>query len=166
MRFHHQETSNWHTKRRWSLCYISFTRMVNFWIKKCSEWFPELVEKWRYNYWRFPRRIFLSKVSVKHRTCVTNTTNVLTWTRPRETPYDLNWPTCDLLWKSLQINTIARFAFVSTSCFFWKWITFILQMHFISFWFVLTRGRVDISLAAQKLFSNQNNIFWQGKNHR
>ena len=97
MRFHHQETSNRHAKRRWSPWYISFKRMVNFWIKKCSEWFPELVEKWSYNYCRFARRIFLSKVSVKHRTCVTNIANVLTWTRARETPYDLNWPTCHLL---------------------------------------------------------------------
>jgi len=32
-------------------------------------------------------------------------------------------------------------------------------MHFISFWFVLTREPDDISLAALKIFSNQNNIF-------
>ena len=42
MRFHHQETSNRHSKRRWSLCYISFTRMVNFWIKKCVSDFQNL----------------------------------------------------------------------------------------------------------------------------
>ena len=28
-----------------------------------------------------------------------------------------NWPTCNLLWETLRINTIARFALVGTSCF-------------------------------------------------
>jgi len=37
-----------------------------------------------------------------------------------ETPYNLNWPTCNLLWKRLQINTIARLAWdgIGTSSLF------------------------------------------------
>ena len=42
--------------------------------------------------------ILLRKVSAKCCTCAINTAIVLTWTRARETPYDL-------LWKTLQINT-------------------------------------------------------------
>jgi len=33
-----------------------------------------------------------------------------------ETPHDINWSTCNLVWKSLQINTTVRFAFVGTKC--------------------------------------------------
>jgi len=44
--------------------------------------------------------------------------NCLDTNKPWETSYNLSWPTCNLLWKILQINTIARFALVGTSCFY------------------------------------------------
>jgi len=42
MWFHHQETSNRHAKRPWSLCYISFTRMVNSGLKSAVSDFLNL----------------------------------------------------------------------------------------------------------------------------
>ena len=42
MRFHHQETSNRHAKRRWSPWYISFTRMVNSGLKSAVSDFLNL----------------------------------------------------------------------------------------------------------------------------
>ena len=74
----------------------------------------------------FPTIYFPEHVSAKCCTRVINIAIALTWTR--SVKRHLNWLTCNLLWKSLQINTIARFALVGMSC-FWKWITFILQMH-------------------------------------
>ena len=50
-------------------------------------------------------------------------------------------------WKSLQINIIARFTLVGTSCFFLKLSNFILQIHLHSFCFVITRFPAFISLA-------------------
>ena len=101
-------------------------------------------EKWSYYYWRFPRRIFLSKVSAKYCTCVINTAIVLTRTR-RGNATRLNWPTCNLLWKSMQSNTIARFELFG--------ITFILQMHLHSFCFVLSR--LPLHFISTELFQNK-----------
>jgi len=42
--------------------------------------------------------------------------------KTEETSYGLSWPVCNLLWKSLQINTIPRFALVGTRA--WKNVNF------------------------------------------
>ena len=117
--------------------------------------FENFREKWSYYYWRFPRRIFLSKVSAKYCTRVINTAIALTRTR-RGNATRLNWPTCNLFWKSMQSNTIARFEIFG--------ITFILQIHLHSFSFVLTK--LPLYFISTELFSKQNTIFRQRKIYR
>jgi len=62
----------------------------------------------------FPTKYVADQVSTKYCTCVIDTAIVLTWTRPVETPYDLRWPICNLLWKTCRYKPGARFAVVRT----------------------------------------------------
>jgi len=58
-----------------------------------------------YYYWIFPRCILLSKVWTKYCACVINTANVLTWTRPVETPSGFNFQPA---LKNVQIKSQGR----------------------------------------------------------
>jgi len=47
----------------------------------------------------------LSKVSANYLHMRDKYRNRLDMTKTGQTPYDLSWPTCNLIWKSLHINT-------------------------------------------------------------
>ena len=63
--------------------------------------------------------MLLSQVSNKHCTTRNKHHNRLDMNKTGETPYDLSRPTCNLLWKSLPINTIAGLVSVGTSFTVW-----------------------------------------------
>jgi len=95
---------------------IAFCQLTS--ISECDSTIQERLnfrEKWSWYYWVFARRIFLSKVSAMYCTRAINTTIALIWATSGK--LHLNWPTCNQLWKSLQMNTIAMFAIVGMSCF-------------------------------------------------
>jgi len=76
----------------------------DIWIK-CSERFPEVLGKVKLTLQlTFPTNCVPEQVSTKYCTCAINTAIVLVLTRPVETPYNLSWPTCNMLRKNLQIE--------------------------------------------------------------
>ena len=103
----------------WSPCYFSFARMVNFWIK-CTERFSKFCWKVKLSLMLFPTTYFLEQAFYQALHILDIHRNHLHVNKTGETPYNFNWPTCNLLWKSLQINTIARLALdgIGTSCLF------------------------------------------------
>jgi len=68
----------------------------------------------------FPTTYFLEQAFYRALHILNKYRNRLHVNKTGKTPYNLNWPTCNLLWKSLQINTIARLALdgIGTSCLF------------------------------------------------
>jgi len=112
-------------------------------------------EKWSWYYWGFPRRIFLSKVCAKYCTRVINTAIALIWATSGK--LHLNWPACNLLWKSLQINTIGMFALVGMSCFLE--INNFYSTNAFAFVLFCANSIARLHFINSKLFSKQNTIF-------
>ena len=136
---------------------IAFCQLTTGSISECDSTVQERLNfrKWSWYYWGFPRRISLSKVSAWYCIRAIKTAIALTWTRSGN--LHLNWPTSNLLWKSLQINTIARFALVGMSCFFL--INNIYSTNAFKFILFCANWIARLYFISSELFSKQNSIF-------
>jgi len=145
MRFHHPQTSHQHQMGRWSLCHVSFTRMVRpvDQVQLVSSGtlakYAAIVTTWiSYNVCCWVR--FQPSTA---QACVINTTIIFVINMTGKRPYHLSWQTT--FWKSSRWWTAdVWFAIVGTSCCL-KWITFIYKCIFNVF-FVLFCANYIVNL--------------------